>query len=400
MCGERRMADQLFASDASDHADFYACINSSQDETMASPSEDFEVTVTTFSGADMKFAPVTQATKLAELKQLIAHEVAAPSVALKLLAGATLLEGDNRTLGELGISKECSEAIHLVRCALDRQQCVELFRALVSAFQRRDSGEARRLVDQGAGFDDQGNLLKAATRMRYPGDWTTAEEEPGNTMLHMAIREGMPALALYLINKGVDINACNDYGRSPLMQALLRKQADVVQALMHSGPDLCIRDQTGSDALDYALRGGWDNVASEMLRSGAFSAKEVDRAFGRLACSPYVPSALMKCAVCRLPLTAEEILKVGVESVNAVDMHGRSALHYAFAQDLPELVAALLARGADVRKRDRCGWLPEECAQLSSAMDLDCSPEPLETNLSSGAHRCVLTRALVRMLGA
>ena len=51
--------------------------------------------------------------------------------------------------------------------------------------------EARELVDMGAGFDCNGDLLKRS----------------GNTMLHLAVREGLIELTLHLIGLGVDVNA-------------------------------------------------------------------------------------------------------------------------------------------------------------------------------------------------
>merc|ERR1719316_1141038 len=96
-------------------------------------------------------------------------------------------------------------SLTLVRCPGNRGEWTWLFTELVNAIENRQTEEAHRLVDEGAGFDGDGNVLRAMPGRRWssPGDRTAEEHEPGNTMLHLAIRQGLTRLALYLISKNV-----------------------------------------------------------------------------------------------------------------------------------------------------------------------------------------------------
>merc|ERR1712130_807222 len=73
--------------------------------------------------------------------------------------------------------------------------------------------------------------------MRLPGDVTAGHGEPGNTMLHLAIREHLTDLALYLVSCDVDL-------------------------------DVHAADSMGNTALTYALRQDNDHLCAQLIRDG------------------------------------------------------------------------------------------------------------------------------------
>jgi ankyrin repeat protein len=54
----------------------------------------------------------------------------------------------------------------------------------------------------------------------------------GRTPLHLAASEGAFATTDWLIGEGVDVDAVDRFGRTPLMDALLAEQVAVAQLLL------------------------------------------------------------------------------------------------------------------------------------------------------------------------
>merc|ERR1719401_1249152 len=190
--------------------------------------------------------------------------------------------------------------------------------------------------------------------MLRPGDRT---DRVGNTMLHLAIREGLTDLALYLVARGADSGATFDTSRTPLMQAVLKKQTPVVEALLEAHADVHARDYLGNTALAYALQQGDDRLSARLLSAGDHTNQLT--AFVGMAptfCGRLVelrsstrPCPVLRCCISRMPLTAAALLSAGVPAkgeVWEVDAGGRTALHYAYAHEMHDVVAALIANGA------------------------------------------------------
>lgn len=266
----------------------------------------------------------------------------------------------------------------LVRCPATRAEVTRLFGQLQSAIKHRNGDEARRLVDQGAGFDGEGNVLKAGAHMYFPGDNTVVDKEPGNTMLHLAIREGLSGLALHLISRNVDLNSCSDNQRTPLMMAILKKQSRVIEALLHAGVSISTCDYLGNTALAYALKANDDELAAKLVSLATPSGMwphdfaglvPLGWEAGRHGCGTDALTGceanlvLLSCA-CGFPLTAQALLAIGVGHTGT-DQFGRTALHYAhnlsqavYAGSRTALIEMLLQKGANVDARDACGNLP------------------------------------------
>ncbi|MGD9868457.1 MAG: ankyrin repeat domain-containing protein, partial [Hyphomicrobiales bacterium] len=90
----------------------------------------------------------------------------------------------------------------------------------------------------------------------------------------MAILAGaMESVRLHLLS-GIDINATDERGRSPLILAASRGRLDLCQLLLAEGADPGIRDNEGHDALAVARLRGQAEVAV-LLASAALNAEEL-----------------------------------------------------------------------------------------------------------------------------
>lgn len=75
----------------------------------------------------------------------------------------------------------------------------------------------------------------------------------GNTMLHHAAMAGLSDGIVFLVNKGAQIDARNNDGRTPLMAALRNDATAVVRSLLALGAASALRDASGATALHLAV---------------------------------------------------------------------------------------------------------------------------------------------------
>lgn len=105
------------------------------------------------------------------------------------------------------------------------------------------------------------------------GDLRTRYED-GNTLLIEAVLSLFPSIQIVnrlIREKGVDIDAQNDRGRTALMEASIRGNLYIVRVLLTHGAQPNIRDNEGNTALMMASRRGSINVCRELLSHGAYT---------------------------------------------------------------------------------------------------------------------------------
>ncbi|KAI8989477.1 26S proteasome non-ATPase regulatory subunit 10-like protein [Pilobolus umbonatus] len=78
------------------------------------------------------------------------------------------------------------------------------------------------------------------------------QDEDCRGALHWASSGGHVDIVVYLLNKGVSINAQDDAGWTPLMIAVSAGHTDVVRTLLEKGADVSLENQIGQSALHYA----------------------------------------------------------------------------------------------------------------------------------------------------
>jgi ankyrin repeat protein len=197
-------------------------------------------------------------------------------------------------------------------------------------------------------------LLKAAANPNAPL-WT------GETPLITCAHTGSVEAVNSLLAHGADPNAKESVqGQTALMRAVAEKHIEVVQTLVKRGADVHSRSKGGFTALLFASQQG-DIASARVLLAAGADVNEATPLNG--------PALVVAAASCHEQL-AIFLLESGADP-NDADAYGLTALHYALPRgiagidsvsivfrpyqeipaDMPELVKALLARGANPNVR-------------------------------------------------
>lgn len=130
-----------------------------------------------------------------------------------------------------------------------------------------------------------------------------ARDAEGKTPLIWALQAGTPDAAMALIDAGADVNVQDVTGLSALHLSTA-KPVEIMQALLAAGADVTLRTQDAQTALHYAAT-GWPEFSETLLAAGA--------------------------------------------EIEARDSNGCTPLHYAAGAREADMLPVLIAAGADVR---------------------------------------------------
>ena len=274
--------------------------------------------------------------------------------------------------------------------------------------------------DSWQSFHEQGNT--AATTSSLLGMEEEAEYHKdvchcGYTPLHLAARYGDWGIGLDLIIGGANVDATDCLGATPLHVAACHNHMDFVHLLTHSkiGANVNSKSFNGSTPLHSAAACGAVDVIDHLLYHGAnlsavdennlsalhysimnirqldFDHKvflnktnlsdatlhlSIDDRRGYLAgFYRYDNSSIIQNTNHYRWLDTFLHLLIRGSDINAVDIYGRTPLHFASANGLPDAVNILLQRKAELEVCDRSGRTPLELAVENSTV------EPLTTYL-------------------
>ncbi len=101
-----------------------------------------------------------------------------------------------------------------------------------------------------------------------------AELDPGadhnqRTLLHEAARGGHPELISLLVENGLDVNAEDEYGNTPLLLATRPAHSQAVKTLIEAGADVNASNSGGVTPLHDAASGGQVEIVRMLLAAGA-----------------------------------------------------------------------------------------------------------------------------------
>jgi ankyrin repeat protein len=178
----------------------------------------------------------------------------------------------------------------------------------------------------------------------------------GETPLMIAAHTGNAAVVAQLLSRGAPHDATEaSLGQTALMRAVVENHADVVRALLAAGADATARSKNRFTSLLFAAQQGNIEIARLLIDAGAdvneaapdgiAGDTNTNRAF-----KPDTEAAALLVAIdSQHEAMARFLLDRGANP----NLHGagRTALHSAVQQAMPELVKALLARGADPNAR-------------------------------------------------
>ncbi len=178
----------------------------------------------------------------------------------------------------------------------------------------------------------------------------------GATPLIWAAANGHTEVVELLLQKGANINALDNDGRSPLINAT--GHTNVVKLLLQSGANVNVSDYYGHSPLIYAADYGYNTEVVELLLKKGANVNAIDNG-GR--------SPLMKAVIRGYTEIVKLLLQSGA-NVNAIDNNGCFPLINAVINGDTEVVELLLKKGANVNISDNNG-----CSPLMKAIIFDCT---------------------------
>ena len=214
-----------------------------------------------------------------------------------------------------------------------------------------------------------------------------ATDEDGETPLHSAAWRSRYAAATLLLERGADIEARNNWGRTPLLiVARETGSAEMAALLIDAGAEVNLRDRGGESPLDLAAWRGFADLVDLLLDEGAelpppgstqgqyvamFAAeKGLDRLFG-MSVDAGVDlglrnendgSLLHSASQGGSDAVVARLLNEGFDPSER-DVYGRQPLHYAAEMGHQDIARLLLDRGAGIDARSLGGATPLNTAQ-------------------------------------
>jgi ankyrin repeat protein len=158
-----------------------------------------------------------------------------------------------------------------------------------------------------------------------------------------AVRQKNFSLAQTLLKQRADVNASEGDGATALHWAVHWDEPAMVDALIQAGAKANVANDLGVTPLALASANGNPAISEKLLRSGA----DPNQA-GETGITP-----LMEAAQAGSAAVAKVLLEFGANANAATDDRDQTALMIAAEERYPDVVAVLLAHGADVHMRTR-----------------------------------------------
>lgn len=212
-----------------------------------------------------------------------------------------------------------------------------------------DLGPVHRAAERG----DCVRLERLLVKGRDPNrpatrfSWNLDNRYALNTPLHWAAEGDHPCAVNVLVDHGAHIDAFNGHKQTPLMYAIMHERPNAAAELVRRGADPNLRDRDGFTPLMRALQICLPEVAAELIRHGA-DLRAVDN---------YDNSTLVFLNWHRWLFYLDELERLVVliqaQGYNPNDwvlLRNRlsTMLSFAIYHDMPDAVAALIKRGANV----------------------------------------------------
>ena len=244
--------------------------------------------------------------------------------------------------------------------------------ALMVAVRHGDITTAQRLLDAGAHINDcAGNgetaltvafttdhfdIMEALlTRGADPNVTISDENTAPAPLLIQTLRKLDPSgwsestclkLVSLMLERGVDVQAADANGDTPLLVALQMYHPGIAQTLISRGADINQADQDGDTPLCVST---WSDNSHGILNT--LLQRQVDVSLAH----NHGWNLLCWAAHKGDTSVAQAAIRLGL-SVNSRDKHGRTPLMYAAAHGERRMIDLLLAHGAEVNASDKMGW--------------------------------------------
>ena len=167
----------------------------------------------------------------------------------------------------------------------------------------------------------------------------------GYTVLHWVGRYNCPEAVKVLLEGGADIEAKNDKGHSPLLNASMSGALDVVKVLVRAGAGVCVTDNRGAICLSLAAHHGHTETVRTLLCMPEVDLKHVDNTGA---------TALSRAVLGKRADVVEVLIDAGAD-IDVTNENGRSPLLLASMSGHLDIVKMLVEAGAGVCVTDNKG---------------------------------------------
>jgi hypothetical protein len=250
------------------------------------------------------------------------------------------------------LSDQQKNKVDIVKFWTYRNCCeIEKLRAICVEWQKDNTAIIKRIIVPELSFFIVISLLDQYPEYVFPFLSMTAFT--GMTLLHYASKNGNSALAEKLVQYGIDIDAFDIRGYSPLRYAIEGNYPEIAKLLIHRGA------YVNYDILHHACSRGFHRknveIVKLLIEARGINPQTTDN-YGRNALHYACQSGDL--ATIRF-LIEEKNMKLEV-----LDKYGGSVLHYACKGGNVETIQFLLQRNVDcdVNVKDHFGKTPLDCA--------------------------------------
>jgi ankyrin repeat protein len=272
-------------------------------------------------------------------------------------------------------SERCQELGRKLQAAKPQVSAIEISSALFSAADGNCIALATDLLDHGASVDARDRFgarpLSHAARFGHlemvdlliaRGAPIDARNLAGATALYFAAEGGHVRVADRLIGLGADVKLTGRSGISPVAAAAYAGSDRIVEALIAHGADERVADDTGKPPIVYAAARAKLDIVERLL------GRNIDinaRYQHELTLLMWASGADEKVSEADATKVVKYLLDAGAR-LDDRDARGRTALMIAAEGGRAEIVALLLARGADPSLKDEGGKRAADLTSLSS----------------------------------
>lgn len=122
------------------------------------------------------------------------------------------------------------------------------------------SSDNIRLEEQFFNICENGDVAQAKNMLASGAD-PMRKNRAGESILHLAVKSGNPAMVEYLLeNIHIHIDVRDAYGRTPLHWAARLGHEQIVERLLIARADITIKDDSGIEPQTCAEMGGYKSI--------------------------------------------------------------------------------------------------------------------------------------------